>query len=125
MEYSQQLLDALGNQGWNARAIKDVVDQMSDMIKEEYHESFEGIWFSGFVRVGQEGPLEMITTRAVHAVSKGAGRDLNNLAKLLTFYSCRCLLQASNGSPHLHGGSRKQTIQSQSFGVGECDQQCT
>jgi hypothetical protein len=28
MEYSQWLLDALGNQGWNARAIKDVVDQM-------------------------------------------------------------------------------------------------
>jgi hypothetical protein len=32
MEYSQRLLDALGNQGWNARAIKDMVDQMSDMI---------------------------------------------------------------------------------------------
>jgi hypothetical protein len=69
MEYSQQrLLDALGNQGWNTRAIKDVVDQMSNMIKE-YHESFKGnCWFSGFVWVGQEGPLEMITTRAVHAV---------------------------------------------------------
>jgi hypothetical protein len=45
MEYSQWLLDALGNQGWNARAIEDVVDQMSDMTKD-YHESFEGIWFS-------------------------------------------------------------------------------
>jgi hypothetical protein len=55
-EYFQRLLDALSNQGWNAMAIKDVVNQMSDMI-EEYHESFEGIWFSGFVRVGQEGPL--------------------------------------------------------------------
>ena len=74
MEYSQRLLDALGNQGWNARAIKDMVDQMSDMIKE-YHESFEGIWFSGFVWVGQEGPLEMITTRTVHAVSYGAGQN--------------------------------------------------
>jgi hypothetical protein len=74
MEYSQRLLDALGNQGWNARAIKDMVDQMSDMI-EEYHESFKGIMLSGFVQVGQEGPLEMITTRAAHAVSCGAGRD--------------------------------------------------
>jgi hypothetical protein len=48
MEYTQRLLDALGNQGWNARAIKDVVVQIYDMIKE-YHESFKGIWFSGFV----------------------------------------------------------------------------
>jgi hypothetical protein len=67
-------LDALGNQQRNARAIKDVVNQMSDMIKE-YHESFEGIWFSGFVWVGQEGPLEMITTRGVRAVSYGAGHN--------------------------------------------------
>jgi hypothetical protein len=50
----KRLLDALGNQGWNAMAIKDVVDQMSNMIKE-YHESFEGICFSGFVR-GARGP---------------------------------------------------------------------
>ncbi len=55
-------------------AIKDVVDQISNMI-EEYHESFEGIWFSGFVRVGQEGPLEMITTRAMRTVSYGAWQD--------------------------------------------------
>ena len=74
MEYSQWLLDALSNQGWNARAIKDVVNQMSDMFKE-YHESFKGIWFSGFVRVGQEGPLEMITTCTVLTVSYGARRD--------------------------------------------------
>ncbi len=74
MEYSKRLLDALGNQGLNARAIKDVVDQMSDMI-EEYHESFKGIWFSRFVQVGREGPLRMITTPAVHVVSYGAGRD--------------------------------------------------
>ncbi len=74
MEYSQRLLDMLGNQQWNARAIKDMVNQMSDMI-EEYHESFKGIWFIGFVRVGREGPLEMFTTCGVHAVSYGAGRD--------------------------------------------------
>ncbi len=74
LEYSQRLLDVLGNQGWSAMAIKDVVDQMSNMIKE-YHESFEGIWCSGFVWVGQEGPLEMITTRAVHTVSYGVGQD--------------------------------------------------
>jgi hypothetical protein len=74
LEYSQRLLHMLGNQGWNTMAIKDVVNQMSDMIKE-YHESFEGIWFSGFVRMGQEGPLEMITTGAVRTVSYGVGRD--------------------------------------------------
>jgi hypothetical protein len=94
MEFSRQLMDVLGNQGWNTRAIKDVVNQMFDMI-EEYHESFEGIWFSGFVWVGQEGSLEMITTRAVCAVSKGAGRDSNCLTNLLTFYSCCCSLQVS------------------------------
>jgi hypothetical protein len=91
MEYSQRLLDALGNQGWNARAIKDVVNQISDMIKE-YHESFKGIWFSGFVRVGREGPLEKITTCAMRRVSKGVGRDLNCLTTSLTFYSCHCSL---------------------------------
>ncbi len=42
LEYSQRLLDALGNQGWSAMAIKDVVDQMSNMINQ-YHESFKGI----------------------------------------------------------------------------------
>jgi hypothetical protein len=66
-------------------AIKDMVDQMFYMI-EEYHESFKGIWFSRFVQVGQKGPLEMITTHAVRAVSYGAGRDQNCLTKLLTFY---------------------------------------
>jgi hypothetical protein len=94
MEYFQWLLDALGNQGWNARAIKDVVKQMSNMIKE-YHESFKGIWFGRFVRVGREGPLEMITTCAVRTVSKGVGRGLNCSTKLLTFYSCRCPLRVS------------------------------
>jgi hypothetical protein len=94
MEYSQRLLDALSNQGWNARSIMDVVNQKSKMIGE-YRESFKGDWFSGFVRVGQGGPLEMITTCAVRAVSKGAGRNLNCATKLLTFYSCHCSLQAS------------------------------
>ncbi len=43
MEYSRRLLNALGDQGqWNARAIKDRLDQVSDMI-EEYRESFKGI----------------------------------------------------------------------------------
>jgi hypothetical protein len=55
-------------------AVKDVVNQMPDMIKE-CRESFKGIWFSGFVRVGQEGPLEMITTCTVLTVSYGARRD--------------------------------------------------
>jgi hypothetical protein len=50
------------------RAIKGQLEIMSSMIKE-HHEHFTGIWFSGFVRVGQGGPLEMITTREVHAVS--------------------------------------------------------
>jgi hypothetical protein len=94
MEYSQWLLNALGNRGWNTRAIKDMVDQMSN-IMEEYHESFRGIWFSGFVQVRQEGPLEMITTHAVRTVSKVAGHNLNCSIKSLTFYSCRCLLQVS------------------------------
>jgi hypothetical protein len=110
-------LDALGNQGWNARAIKDVVDQISDMIKE-YHESFKGIWFSGFVRVGQEGPLEMITTCAVRAVSKGVGHNLNCLTKLLSFYSCRYLLQASMETLVLHGGSRDEQYKADCLGWG-------
>jgi hypothetical protein len=83
-------MDALGNQGWNTRAIKDVVDQMFNMI-EKYHESFEGILFSGFVRVGQEGPLEMITTCAVCTVSNGKGHDLNCSTKLL----CRLVWRPS------------------------------
>jgi hypothetical protein len=95
MDFSRRLLNVLGNQGqWNARAIKDKLVQMSDMI-EEYHESFEGIWFSGFVWVGQESPLEMIITHKVHTVSKGVGHDLICSTKLLMFYSRYHLLQAS------------------------------
>ena len=48
MEFSRQLMDVLGNQGWNTRAIKDVANLISNIIKE-YHDSFEGIWFRGFV----------------------------------------------------------------------------
>jgi hypothetical protein len=76
MQFSQWLLDALGNQGqWNTTAIKSELNQMLSMIKE-YHECFGGIWFSGFVWMGQGGPLEMITTREVGAESNG-GHDVN------------------------------------------------
>jgi hypothetical protein len=68
MQSSQQLLDALGSQGWNAAAIKGQLKLMSSMI-EEHHEHFTSVWFSGFVRMGQGGPVEMITTCKVRAVS--------------------------------------------------------
>ncbi len=68
MQSSQPLLDALGSQGWNAAAIEGQLELISSMI-EEHHERFTGVWFSGFVRMGQGGPLEMITTRKVRAVS--------------------------------------------------------
>jgi hypothetical protein len=68
MQYSQRLLDALSSQGWNTAAIEDQLKLMSSMIKG-HHEHFTGVWFSGFVRMGQEGPLEMIVTRKVRAVS--------------------------------------------------------
>jgi hypothetical protein len=41
--------------------LKGQLKFMSSMI-EEHHERFTGVWFSGFVRMGQGGPLEMITT---------------------------------------------------------------
>jgi hypothetical protein len=44
--------------------------------------------------MGQEGPLEMITTHKVCAVSKG-GRNVNCSTKPLTFDSRCCLSQAS------------------------------
>jgi hypothetical protein len=70
MQSFQQLLDALGSQGWNAAAIVGQLKLMSSMI-EEHHECFKGVWFSGFARMGQGGPLEMITTCKVRAVSNG------------------------------------------------------
>jgi hypothetical protein len=71
MQFSQWLLDALGNQGeWNATAIKSKLNQMPSMIKE-YHECFDGIWLNGLVRMGQGGPLEMITTHKLRVVKKG------------------------------------------------------
>ncbi len=72
MQSPQQLLDALGSQGWNAVAIKGQLKLMSSMIKE-HHEHFKGVWISGFVRMGQGGPLEMITTCKVCRVSNGGG----------------------------------------------------
>ncbi len=94
MQFSQRLLDALGDQGrQNVTAIESKLNQMLSMI-EEYHECFDGIWFSGFVRMGQGGPLEMITTREIRVVSNG-GRDVNCSTQPLTFNSRRCLLQAS------------------------------
>jgi hypothetical protein len=70
MQSSQRLLDALCNQGWNAVAIKGQLKLMSSMIKE-HHEHFKGVWFSGFVRMGQGGQLEMISNYKVCAVSNG------------------------------------------------------
>jgi hypothetical protein len=72
MQSPQQLLDALGSQGWNAAAIKGQLELMSSMIKER-HANFKGLWFSGFVRMEQGGPLEMITTCKVRVVSNGRG----------------------------------------------------
>ncbi len=69
MWYSQRLLDALSSQGCNTAAIADQLKLMSSMIKK-HHECFRGVWFSGFVRMGQGDPLEMITTCKVRAVSK-------------------------------------------------------
>jgi hypothetical protein len=68
MQYSPWLLDALSSQGWNVVAIEDQLKLMSSMIKG-HHERFTGVWFSGFVRMGQGGPLQMITTRKVHPVN--------------------------------------------------------
>jgi hypothetical protein len=51
-------------------------------------------WFSGFVRMGKGGPVEMITTCKVHAVSDG-GHDVNCLTKPPPFNSRPCSLQAS------------------------------
>jgi hypothetical protein len=72
MQSSQRLLDALGSQGWNTAAIKGQLELMSSMIKER-HECFKGIWISEFVRMGQGGPLGMITTCKVRAVSNMGG----------------------------------------------------
>jgi hypothetical protein len=93
MQYSQRLLDVLGNQGqWNLAAIKSQLNQMLSMIKE-HHACFDGVWFSEFVRMGQGDQLDMVTTRKVRTVSNG-GRDSNCLMQL-TFNSRCCLTQAS------------------------------
>jgi hypothetical protein len=72
MQFTHRLLDALGNQGWNAAAIKGQLNQMSSMIKE-HHARFGSVWFSRFVRMGLGGPLRMITTCKVCAVSNRGG----------------------------------------------------
>jgi hypothetical protein len=94
VQFSQRLLDALGNQRrWDMATIKDKLDQMSTMIMR-YHACFQSNWFSGFVRKGQRGQVEMITTHEVRAVSD-RGCDVNCLKEPLTCNSCRCMLQAS------------------------------
>jgi hypothetical protein len=71
MQFSQWLLVAW--QSWmDAVAIESQLNQMSSMIGE-HHACFAGVWFSGFVRMGRGGPLEMITTSKVHVVSNGGG----------------------------------------------------
>jgi hypothetical protein len=49
---------------------------------------FEGIWFSGFVRMGPGGQLKMIATRKVRAVSKGGGDSkCLNITAIILFMS--------------------------------------
>ncbi len=85
MQFSQRLFDAPSNQGWNAAAIKGQLNQMSFMI-EEHHACLDGIWFSGFVRMWQGGPVEMITTRKVRTVSnRGRGSNCLNIAANILF----------------------------------------
>jgi hypothetical protein len=85
MQFSQWLLDALGNQGWIAAAIKGQLNQMSSII-EEHHACFDGIWGSAFVRMEQGDPLEIITTHNVHAVSNGEGDSMcSNIAANVLF----------------------------------------
>ncbi len=54
-------------------------------MTEEHCAHFDDVWFSGFVRMGQGGPLEMITTCKVRAVSsKGSdSKCLNTTANVL------------------------------------------
>ncbi len=40
LEYSQRLLDTLGNQGWNSMAIKDVVSPCKGANTQLYHSVF-------------------------------------------------------------------------------------
>ncbi len=94
VQFSQRLLDALGNQRrWDAAAIERKLDQMSTMIKR-YHECFQGKWFSRFVTMGQRGPVEMITTCKLRAVSDG-GCKVTCLKEPLMVNSYCCSRQAS------------------------------
>ena len=86
VQFSQRLLDALGNQRrWDMATIEDKLDQMSTMIMR-YHACFQSNWFSGFVRKGQRGQVEMITTHEVRAVSD-RGCDVKCLKEPLMFNS--------------------------------------
>ena len=94
VQFSQRLLDALGNQRqWDAGTIKRKHGQMLTMIMR-YHERSQGNLFSGFVRMGQGSPMEMITTCNVCVASDG-GYDVKCSKEPLTFNSYCCLLQAS------------------------------
>ncbi len=94
VQFSQRLLDALGNQRqWDTASIECKLNQMANMITRN-HSHFQGSWFSGYVRMGQGGPVEMITTHNVRAVSD-RGRDVKFSKEPLTFNSYCCLLQAS------------------------------
>jgi hypothetical protein len=85
MQLSQWLFDAPSNQGWNAAVIKGQLNQMLFMI-EEHHSCFDGIWFSGFVKMGQEVPVEMITTCKVRTVSnRGCASKCLNIAANVLF----------------------------------------
>jgi hypothetical protein len=94
VQFSQRLLGVLGNQRrWDTLAIERELDQMVTMITR-YHSCFQGIWFSGFVRMWQGGPVEMITTCNVHVVSDRE-HDVKCLKEPLMLNLCRCLSQAS------------------------------
>jgi hypothetical protein len=114
MQFSQQLLDALINQEWSAAAIDSQLNQMSSMI-EEHHACFDGVWFSGFVRMGQGGPLEMITTCKVRTVSNG-GRDSKclNIAANILFTSL--LVAGQYGCPCMCGGHTNKCFEANRSG---------
>ncbi len=100
MQFSQRLLDVLGNQRqWDAVAIEPKLDQMATITS--YHSRFQGNRFIGFVRMGQGGPVEMSTTRRVRMVSD-EGRDVKCSKVLLTFnLRCRSLQASMNALIHV------------------------
>ena len=101
MQFFQRLLDELGNQRQcDAAAIECKLNQMAIMIMR-YHSHFQGNWFSGFVRMEQGGPVEMITTCKVRVVSD-RGHDVKCSKELLTFNSrCHSLQASMNALMHV------------------------